>query len=187
MGKQKALSTLGYFMLTDSNANSKKRNACGLYGKNSSFGKERRERLQEGFSLIEVTIALVVFLVAVLGVYTTFTYSVNYNAGNISRAQSLAILQQEVETLRSLKFTPGKMDPELKGGVKSPKVITNPSDGNNYRIQTIIDDDPFTPGVQIDDLKTLKEITVTVTLDRPSPGWQTAVPATIVLRRVRGN
>lgn len=141
---------------------------------------------EKGFSLIEAMTAMVVFLIATLGVYTTFTYSVNYNAGNSSRAQALAILQQEVEQMRSAKFTPGKIDTVLTGGVKTPKIVPAP-DGNSYRIQTTVDDDPFTSGVQTDSTKTLKEITVTVSLDRPSPGWQTAVPATIVLRRVRGN
>ena len=32
-----------------------------------------------------------------------------------------------------------------------------------------------------------KEITVTVTLENPTPGWQTALPATVVLRRARAN
>lgn len=148
--------------------------------------KGRGSSTDAGFSLLETSAAMVVFLIATLGVYTTFTYSVNYNAGNSTRAMSLAILQEKVEQMRSLKFTPGKTDPELTGGVKTPEILSA-VDGNTYRIQTTVDDDPFTSGIQTDSTKTLKEINVTVTLDRPSPGWQTAVPATIILRRVRGN
>jgi type II secretory pathway pseudopilin PulG len=151
--------------------------------------KKTHKTSEEGFSLLETTAAMVIFLVATLGVYTAFTYSVSYNAGNSSRSQALSVLQQKVEQLRSAKFTPGKTDPELTGGVKTPETLTAP-DGSPFRVETTIDDDPFTEGVQIDSTNkavTLKEITVKVVLDRPAPGWQTAVPAVIVLRRVRGN
>ena len=60
-------------------------------------------------------------------------------------------------------------------------------DGNKYKVEIKVDDDPFTGGVQINSAKTLKEVSVTVTLDRPTPGWQTAVPVTAILRRVRSN
>ncbi len=141
---------------------------------------------QSGFSLIEVTIAMVVFLIAVLGVFFSFTFAVSYNAGNSARAQALAVLQQKVETMRSAKFTPGLTDSTLTGGTKTPEIISSP-DGNTFRIQVVVDDDPFTSGVQADTTKLLKEVTVTVTLNNPTPGWQTSIPATVVLRRVRGN
>lgn len=143
---------------------------------------------EAGFSLIEATCSLIILLIALAGVATTFTYAINFNAGNSSRAQALAVLQQEVERMRSAKFTPppNGIDSLLTGGRKAPKPVTAP-DGKRFRIQTTIDDDPLTDGIQIDNTKTIKEITVTVTLDSPTPGWQTAVPATVVLRRVRGN
>jgi type II secretory pathway pseudopilin PulG len=146
---------------------------------------------EAGFSLVEVSAAMVIFFVAMLGIFVSFTYAVNYNAGNSSRAQALAVLQQVVEELRSKKFTPSKRDADLDGGTKTPKYKTT-DDGNRFRIQIVVDDDPLTPGVQdydgdVTKKVTLKEITVTVVLDRPAPGWQTAVPAKIVLRRVRAN
>ena len=137
---------------------------------------------QDGFSLIEVTIAMIVFLIVVFGVFITFTFVVSHNAGNISRAQSLAILRQKIEQMRSAKFT----DSVLIGGTKPTETYTG-ADGNKFLLQVIVDDDPFAPNVQVDSTKTLKEISVTVNLDRPTPGWQTSVPATVVLRRVRGN
>lgn len=141
---------------------------------------------ESGFSLIEATIALAIFLIAVLGVFTTFTYSVNYNAGNSARTQALAIIQRKVEELRSKKFTPTITDTALSGGEKAAETYTAP-DGNRFLIEVTVDDDPFTAGVQTNTAKTLKEVTVTVTLDRPTPGWQTAVPMIVVLRRVRAN
>jgi prepilin-type N-terminal cleavage/methylation domain-containing protein len=146
----------------------------------------KNESGQAGFSLVEVTIAMVVFLIAILGVFFSFTFAVNYNAGNSSRAQALAILQQKVEQMRSLKFVPTSTDAALTGGTKSPEIVTAP-DGNRFRIQVIVDDDPFTADIQTNAATKFKEINVTVTLERPTPGWQTSVPATIILRRVRGN
>jgi prepilin-type N-terminal cleavage/methylation domain-containing protein len=142
---------------------------------------------QAGFSLVEVSIAMVVFLIAVLGVFISFAYAVNYNAGNSSRAQALALLQQKVEELRSKKFVPTSTDSSLTGGTKTPEIVTA-ADGNKYRLQVVIDNDPFTAGVQTSETNVkLKEISVTVSLERPTPGWQTSVPSTVILRRVRGN
>ena len=143
-------------------------------------------RGEAGFSLIEVTVAMVIFLIAMLGIFVTFTYAINYNAGNSSRAQALAILQQTVEKMRSAKFVPNGTDSALTGGTKAAQSVTS-SDGNRFSVTVTVDDDPFTAGVQVDPTKSIKEVTVTVALERPTPGWQTSVPATVVLRRVRGN
>ena len=141
---------------------------------------------EAGFSLIEVSIAMVIFLIAVLGVFISFAYAVNFNAGNSSRAQALALLQQKVEQMRSLKFVPNTIDDKLTGGEKTPDVVRAP-DGNLYKLKVTVDDNPFMDGIQIDSTTKFKEVSVTVTLERPTPGWQTATPATVILRRVRGN
>ena len=139
-----------------------------------------------GFSLVEVVIAMLILMIALLGVFISFAYAVNYNAGNNSRSQALAILQQEVENIRSAKFTPAVTDSKLLGGTGTPTSVTG-HDGNEYIIRVTVDDNPNLPGIQIDNSQTLKEISVTVGLDTPTPGWQTAVPARIVLQRVRSN
>src|SRR5215207_7616928 len=59
-----------------------------------------------GFSLIEITIALVILMVVVMGVFAAFTYATVYNTGNNWRSQALSVLQDEVETLRAVKFNP---------------------------------------------------------------------------------
>lgn len=129
---------------------------------------------------------MVVFLIAVLGVFISFAYAVSFNSGNASRAQALALLQQKVEKMRSARFVPTSMDLDLEGGTKAAEVVTAP-DGNLYSLQVTVDDDPFTDGVQTDPTTRFKEVSVTVSLEAPTPGWQTSVPATVVLRRVRGN
>ena len=147
-----------------------------------------------GFSLIEVIIAMIILMVSLLGVFITFTYAVNYNAGNYARSQALAVLQREVELIRSGKFTPGVTDtgpypskPDLTGGEKAARVIQT-ADGSRFRVVITVDNDPFTDEVQTNETNvTLKEITIRVSSDSPTPGWQSAVPATIVMRRVRSN
>ena len=151
-----------------------------------TFSTDRKNSAEAGFSLIEVSIAMVVFLIAVLGVFISFAYAVSYNSGNSSRAQALALLQQKVEQMRSARFVPTTTDDAMTGGTKASEVVTGP-DGNMYSFQITVDDDPFTDGIQVDPTTTFKEVSVTVSLEAPTPGWQTSVPATVILRRVRGN
>ena len=152
----------------------------------SSVGSRDGEK---GFTLIETTCALVIILISLLGVAFSFTYAITYNAGNQSRAQALALLQQEVEQIRAAKFTPTVTDSTLTGGVKASRSVLSPT-GVHFTIQDTVDNDPFTAGVQDEATvpnPTLKEITITTRLEAPSPGWQTALPATVVLRRTRSN
>lgn len=152
-------------------------------------GSSRSRAGEEGFTLIEAACALVIILIALLGVAFAFTYSITYNAGNHSRSQALAVLQEEVEKLRAAKFTPTRTDAILTGGVKAARVVPSPS-GAQFRIDVSVDNDPLIAGIQTEAAvpdSTLKEITVSATLTNPSPGWQLAVPATIIVRRVRAN
>ncbi len=165
----------------------KYRKAAKKFKMNFSFSPDKKKSSgQAGFSLVEITIAMVIFLVAVLGVFMSFAYAVSYNSGNSSRAQALALLQQKAEQIRSAKFVPTSTDSILLGGTKPGDVVTAP-DGHLYKLQVTVDDDPFTAGIQTDSTKLLKEVNITVSLERPTPGWQTSIPATVVLRRVRGN
>jgi Tfp pilus assembly protein PilV len=172
---------------------------------NSPMSKQHHNRNAEsGFTLIEAVVAMVVILIAVMGVFMTITYAINYNAGNNSRAKTLAILQREVERLRSAKFTPcttpnvttGRIDPLLLGANSSTRNIppSAVTDNLSFDITTSIDNDPSpsAPGIQDEGVinscnTSFKEITITAKLANPSPGWQTAVPATVVMRRVKSN
>jgi type II secretory pathway pseudopilin PulG len=147
-----------------------------------------------GFTLIEAAIALVIIMIALLGVAWTISYSINYNAGNSNRAKTLAVLQQEVERLRSAKFTPTFTDDLLLGCKLGSTCSTNTvtSGSLSFIITKTVDNDPAT--VAIDDETdvassdtSFKEIRLSANLANPSPGWQTAVPAEVVLRRVKSN
>jgi prepilin-type N-terminal cleavage/methylation domain-containing protein len=146
---------------------------------------------QSGFTLIEVAVAMVIILVALLGVVFTFTYAITYNMGNNSRSQALAVLQQEAERIRAAKFTPTTTDAILLGGSQPTRDVTNAT-GTHFSVNIDVDNDPSTAaiddGSSVPDAScTYKEITLTVTLASPSPGWQTAVPSRVVIRRTRGN
>jgi type II secretory pathway pseudopilin PulG len=174
----------------------------------SNIGKPKSSNLEAanregGFTLIEAVIALVVLLIVVAGVFGAFTYAATLNTGNSRRSQALSVLQKEVELLRSAKFvqqagggadsyTPVDCnDPRrnLTGtATNAPRILDCPAiDGVIYRIQTEIDDDPFTAGQQIDATKDLKEIRVTVTQPARANSWETAYVTRAVFRRVRSN
>ena len=151
---------------------------------------------QKGFSLLEVMIAFVIVLIAMLGVVQAFTYAIAYNYGNKTRSQALTVMQQEVELLRSKKFTPGFTDTALNGGTWTRNVTL--ANGPTFTVEDVVDNDPLTAGVQDNTFNctspqgttipcSIKEITITVRLSSPTPGWQMAVPARTVLRRTRGN
>lgn len=177
----------------------------------TSVGPEQKRSAGNvaGFSLVEVVVALVIIMIALLGVFSVFTYAIIYNAGNKTRAQALSVLQQEVERYRAAKFnagsapdnfTPGTPDDgrrDITGGAKAQRTVTA-TNGSVFNVDVTVDNDPSVTGIQPESYQcispqgapidcTLKEITIVVTLAAPSPGWQTAVPARIVTRRVRGN
>ncbi len=141
---------------------------------------------EKGFSLIEVVIALTILLIALLGVLTTITYAITYNTGNSLRSQSLAVMQQQIEILQSAKYNPTVTDQILSGGLKSPAVVKS-ADGNIFRVEIAVDDNPFAAGVQTDSAKTLKEISIVVTPETSVGGWQNSAAAKVTIRRVRGN
>ncbi len=159
------------------------------------------EKADAGFSLVEVIIALVILMISVMGIFAVFAYATVYNTGNSMRSQALSVLQQEVERIRSAKFTPtitdnytpGTTDDgrrDLTGGTKAARTETA-LNGTTYTVQTIVDNDPFTPLIQNDAAvpnPKLKEITITVTPQSSTPGsWVVANPVKVVFRRVRAN
>ena len=162
--------------------------------KTSTIDASSREA---GFSLIEVVIALLIIMVGLLSVAAVFTFVINQNAGNKSRAQALAILQLEAETIRAAKFNGSTTDTTLEGGTQAQRLVTA-ENGNSFLVDIEVDNDPTVADLQDESYTclspqgdaiecSLKEITITVSFAAPTPGWQTAVPAVLRLRRVRGN
>ncbi len=168
--------------------------------KNKTERFQIEEKKDGGFTLVEVIIALVILMISVMGVFAVFAYATVHNTGNSMRSQALSVLQREVEMIRSAKFTPtitGSYTPgtpddgrrDLRGGTKTPRTVTAVN-GTTYTVETIVDNDPFTPLVQNDAAvpkPKLKEITLTVTPQSNTNGWVVAYPVRVVFRRVRSN
>ena len=159
--------------------------------------KTRASGRDAGFSLLEVVIALLIVMIGLLSVAAVFTFAITQNAGNKARAQALALLQEEAEKVRAAKFNGTTTDPELIGGIHAERLVTV-TGGNSFLVNMTVDNDPTVAGTQIETDTcespqgdvipcALKEIQITVTFAAPTPGWQTAVPAVLRLRRVRGN
>jgi Tfp pilus assembly protein PilV len=151
-----------------------------------------KERNESGFTLIEAIIAMVILMVCLLSVVTVFSYAVRNNTGNNTRQQALAVLQREVEQLRSAKFVPSTdgtgTDDILEGGIKAAKTVQS-ADLSSYQVNIVVDNFPFGDNLPGNDesTTTLKEITVTVTPQNASATWVSAVQTRAVFRRVRGN
>lgn len=119
--------------------------------------------------MIEMIIALIILFIAVLGVFAAITYATKWNHGNSQRSQASAVMQREIELLRSAKFTPTlvsnttyhqhglpncpadiDVDPgsrDLTGGVKETEYRCG-VDGTVYEVRVTIDDDTSTSGIQ---------------------------------------
>lgn len=149
-------------------------------------------RKEEGFSLIEVTVAILIMTIMMMGVLTVFTYTIQYNRGNNLRSQALSVLQQEAELYRSGKFTPSVTDPELMGGAKPLKTVSS-ADGTVFLVNASVDNDPNTGGVQTSESLasgkpcTLKEITLKISPANKESDWIVADNTGLIIQRVRSN
>jgi len=121
----------------------------------------RRGATEHGFSLIETSIALVILMVAGLGVVSLFTYSIQYNSGGNDRALAISIAQQQMEQFRSAAFS----DPILAVSVAtvlSPDTVSN---GRTYQVTKTVAGSNNDAGGN----PTLK--TITIRVDPASAGW----------------
>ena len=124
--------------------------------------KRRRAATPErGFTLIETSIAMVIMMVAGLGVVSLFVYSISNNSGGNDRAVAISIAQQQVEQLRSVPFTDSILNVSA-ATVLTPDTVSN---GRTYRVTKTVtgsnNDNSGNP--------TLK--TITIQVDPTSPGW----------------
>ncbi len=123
----------------------------------STKGARKRVENQRGTSLVEVCIAMVVMMVAVLGLAQLFSYSISNNTGGADRAMALAIAQQHLESLRDLPFDDTKL---LATTVAGTVEMIN-SNGRPFTVVTII----------VNATPTLKTITIRVTPRGSSAAW----------------
>ena len=59
---------------------------------------------ERGFTLAETAIALLIMMIASVGVLSLFTHSIRYNAGAKDRELSMAVAQKRMEWLRGIPY-----------------------------------------------------------------------------------
>jgi type II secretory pathway pseudopilin PulG len=116
---------------------------------------------ERGFTLIETTIAMMIMMVAGLGVVSLFTYSISYNSGGNDRAVAISIAQQQIEQLRSVQFTDSILNVSA-ATVLTPDTVSN---GRTYRVTRTVTGS----NNDISGNPTLKNIKIQV--NPTSPGW----------------
>jgi prepilin-type N-terminal cleavage/methylation domain-containing protein len=86
-----------------------------------------------GFTIIEVCIALLILLIASLGVATAFAFAIHNNSSAGDRAAAIALAQQRIEQFRNLDFNNAQLAATVNPVVQN---VTNA--GRPFRITTRI-------------------------------------------------
>ena len=127
--------------------------------KTTESKRHRAAASERGFTLIETSIAMVIMMVAGLGMASLFVYSISNNSGGNDRAVAISVAQQQIEQLRSAKFTDAILN------VTSATAADTVSNGRTYRVtRTVAGSNNDANGNP-----TLK--TITIRVDPTSPGW----------------
>ena len=128
-----------------------------------------RMNRQEGFTLLEAAIALVVLMIIGLGIASLFTYAIKANARADDRELAMAIAQKRMEWLRTIPFTTQTRTLNYaypNGGLAQTSVPVNETvtnAGRPYVITTIITDLSVVPAGNPDEgAPTVKRLQVNV-------------------------
>jgi len=133
--------------------------------------KQRNSRRQQGFTLLEAAIAMVILMIVVLGIASLFTYAIRANGSADDRELSMAVAQKRLEWLRTIPFTTqtrhvaysypnGGLEATSTSGVA--ETVTNA--GRSYTVRTVIQNLSVVPTGNPDAGEpTLKSIQVSVT------------------------
>ena len=118
-------------------------------------------KAERGFTLMETAIALLVLMVAALGISSLFVFSMQNNVGGNERALAMAVAQQQLEQLRSVGFDDATLAIDTK---TLPTVRTGE---RNYTVVRAITDETNANGSE----KRLKRIAISVTPAAGGPPW----------------
>ena len=105
---------------------------------------------QQGFTLIETAVALLIMMIAGLAIAGLFAYAINYNAGAYDRTLAHSLAQQRLEQLRAAPYD------QVAASTESDVTIS----GHHFSVATTVD----TTGA-------LKTITVEVRPIRTGSSW----------------
>ena len=134
---------------------------------------QSKETGEQGFTLIETVIAMVLLLIVALGAASLFSFSVYNNSGGSDRAVALATAQQALEILRTAPFSSANTDARLTAGTfVQNNVYVNQ---RYFKITKEITDNSTT----------LKSIKITVQTQSILKGWASGAGGTITLMTQR--
>ena len=119
---------------------------------NSAAAIRKTRVTEQGFTLIETSIALVVMMVVGLGAASLFFYALGANSTARDRELSMAVSQQQMERLRNTEFSELEATVTALGGANKTEV----SAGRDYTVTTTIEN-------TFEGNETQKTITVQVT------------------------
>jgi len=131
----------------------------------------RQRHSQQGFTLLEAAIAMVLLMIIGLGIASLFTYAIRANGNADDRELAMAVAQKRLEWLRTIPFTAqtrhvaysypnGGLEATGTGGVT--ETVTNA--GRSYTVQTVIQNLNVVPAGKPDAGEpTVKSIQVSVT------------------------
>jgi Tfp pilus assembly protein PilV len=94
----------------------------------------RRTGSEDGFTLIETSIALVVMMVVGLGAASLFFYAIGANSTSRDRELSMAVAQQQMERLRNTEFLDLEATVTTLGGANKTEVSAD----RTYEVATTI-------------------------------------------------
>lgn len=132
----------------------------------SRIRRDGRAGGERGFTIIETTIALCVMLIAGVGVISVFLYAANYGSAASDRARALALAQERMEQVRSMKYDDLAFlfdDEDFNGKVTLGSTAKGQADARTFTVATTVENDPVTGATNTRQ----KRITITVTPDTP--------------------
>jgi len=126
--------------------------------------KSKRRSGEQGFTLIETTISLVIMMIVGLGAASLFFFASNYNSSAGDRQLAMGVAQKRMEWLRDIQFNAKTRDVSYaEGGLADTGVDgvteTFTNGDRKYSVVTIITDLKDDP----DGNPILKKITLKVT------------------------
>ncbi len=136
---------------------------------NSSVVRRASQSGEDGFTIIEAVIALLLMLIVALGSASLFSFSIYNNSGGSDRAVSLAIAQQGMEALRGATFNATTTDARLNAGSTVQNGVLR--DGRSFSVTRTV----------VDTTSTLKTITISVQSQGIVTGWASGAGGTITL------
>jgi len=120
----------------------------------------KNKKGQQGFTLMETSIAMVVMMVGALGIASLFVFSTQNNVGGSERALAMAVAQQQLEQIRSVSYE----DTTLNVGTTTATVRNAEQ---NYTVERTVAQETNADGKA----KQLKKITIRVTPQVGGPNW----------------